>query len=87
MAERSKALDWNSSKLLTGFRGFESHSLRQINGLLPHACLHHTRPVPRVVALEPYMPPKPRAFVDFMAEHLIPAPMEVRRVRKRTTRT
>jgi hypothetical protein len=30
MAERSKALDWNSSNILTGVRGFESHSLRQI---------------------------------------------------------
>jgi hypothetical protein len=30
MAERSKALDWNSSKPRKGFRGFESHSLRQI---------------------------------------------------------
>jgi hypothetical protein len=29
MAERSKALDWNSSNILTGVRGFESHSLRQ----------------------------------------------------------
>jgi hypothetical protein len=28
MAERSKALDWNSSNILTGVRGFESHSLR-----------------------------------------------------------
>ena len=33
MAERSKALDWNSSKLFTGFRGFESHPLRQLNHL------------------------------------------------------
>jgi hypothetical protein len=32
MAERSKALDWNSSNIFTGVRGFESHSLRQING-------------------------------------------------------
>jgi hypothetical protein len=31
MAERSKALDWNSSKPRKGFRGFESHSLRQIS--------------------------------------------------------
>ena len=30
MAERSKALDWNSSKPRKGFRGFESHSLRHI---------------------------------------------------------
>jgi hypothetical protein len=28
MAERSKALDWNSSNIFTGVRGFESHSLR-----------------------------------------------------------
>ena len=31
VAERSKALDWNSSKLFTGFRGFESHPLRQLD--------------------------------------------------------
>jgi hypothetical protein len=30
MAERSKALDWNSSNILTGVRGFESHSLRHM---------------------------------------------------------
>jgi hypothetical protein len=29
MAERSKALDWNSSNILTGVPGFESLSLRQ----------------------------------------------------------
>jgi hypothetical protein len=29
VAERSKALDWNSSNILTGIRGFESHPLRQ----------------------------------------------------------
>ncbi len=28
VAERSKALDWNSSNILTGVRGFESHPLR-----------------------------------------------------------
>jgi hypothetical protein len=39
MAERSKALDWNSSNILTGVRGFESHSLRQIKHL---RCLHIT---------------------------------------------
>jgi hypothetical protein len=33
VAERSKALDWNSSNILTGVRGFESHPLRQINDL------------------------------------------------------
>jgi hypothetical protein len=32
MAERSKALDWNSSNILTGVRGFESHSLRHFRG-------------------------------------------------------
>ena len=30
MAERSKALDWNSSNIFTGVRGFESHSLRHL---------------------------------------------------------
>ena len=29
VAERSKALDWNSSNIFTGVRGFESHPLRQ----------------------------------------------------------
>ena len=29
MAEWSKALDWNSSNIRKGVRGFESHSLRQ----------------------------------------------------------
>ena len=29
MAERSKALDWNSSNIFTGVPGFESLSLRQ----------------------------------------------------------
>ena len=32
VAERSKALDWNSSNIFTGVRGFESHPLRQVNG-------------------------------------------------------
>jgi hypothetical protein len=31
VAERSKALDWNSSNIFTGVRGFESHPLRQIH--------------------------------------------------------
>jgi hypothetical protein len=37
MAERSKALDWNSSYARKGIRGFESHSLRQLRqrGPLP----------------------------------------------------
>ena len=30
VAERSKALDWNSSNISTGVRGFESHPLRQL---------------------------------------------------------
>jgi hypothetical protein len=30
MAERSKALDWNSSNIFTGVLGFESLSLRHI---------------------------------------------------------
>jgi hypothetical protein len=30
VAERSKALDWNSSYILTGVRGFESHPLRHL---------------------------------------------------------
>ena len=29
VAEWSKALDWNSSNIFTGVRGFESHPLRQ----------------------------------------------------------
>ena len=31
VAERSKALDWNSSNISTGVRGFESHPLRQLD--------------------------------------------------------
>ena len=31
VAERSKALDWNSSNIFTGVRGFESHPLRQFS--------------------------------------------------------
>jgi hypothetical protein len=34
VAERSKALDWNSSNILTGVRGFESHPLRQLDCIL-----------------------------------------------------
>ncbi len=34
MAEWSKALDWNSSNVLTGIRGFESHPLRQIRPMV-----------------------------------------------------
>jgi hypothetical protein len=30
VAERSKALDWNSSNIFTGVRGFESHPLRHM---------------------------------------------------------
>jgi hypothetical protein len=30
VAERSKALDWNSSNIFTGVRGFESHPLRHV---------------------------------------------------------
>ena len=32
VAERSKALDWNSSNISQGIRGFESHPLRQFKG-------------------------------------------------------
>src|SRR2546423_8815903 len=39
MAERSKALDWNSSNIFTGVRGFESHSLRHVLGLVAVAAL------------------------------------------------
>ena len=38
MAERSKALDWNSSNIFTGVRGFESHPLRQICPTLSSGC-------------------------------------------------
>ena len=31
VAERSKALDWNSSNIFTGVRGFESHPFRHKN--------------------------------------------------------
>jgi hypothetical protein len=34
VAERSKALDWNSSNIFTGVRGFESHPLRQLTVVL-----------------------------------------------------
>ena len=37
MAERSKALDWNSSNIFTGVRGFESHPLRQFYRVLSSA--------------------------------------------------
>jgi hypothetical protein len=30
VAERSKALDWNSSNIRKGVRGFESHPFRQV---------------------------------------------------------
>jgi hypothetical protein len=36
VAERSKALDWNSSNIFTGVRGFESHPLRQSRSPHPH---------------------------------------------------
>src|SRR6516165_7180811 len=35
VAERSKALDWNSSNISTGVRGFESHPLRHLNMSTP----------------------------------------------------
>ena len=44
VAEWSKALDWNSSYIFTGVRGFESHPLRQNNdkpGLAPGFVLLH----------------------------------------------
>jgi hypothetical protein len=34
VAERSKALDWNSSNIFTGVRGFESHPLRQRSAVI-----------------------------------------------------
>src|SRR5208282_6517710 len=37
VAERSKALDWNSSNILTGVRGFESHPLRHRGPLVVRA--------------------------------------------------
>jgi hypothetical protein len=37
VAERSKALDWNSSNIFTGVRGFESHPLRQ-RSMVVRAC-------------------------------------------------
>jgi hypothetical protein len=38
VAERSKALDWNSSNISTGVRGFESHPLRQARAACELAC-------------------------------------------------
>jgi hypothetical protein len=34
VAERSKALDWNSSNIFTGVRGFESHPLRHCRSMV-----------------------------------------------------
>src|SRR5579862_6010872 len=42
VAERSKALDWNSSNIFTGVRGFESHPLRQLCWRRPHPTLAAT---------------------------------------------
>ena len=37
VAERSKALDWNSSNIFTGVRGFESHPLRHVGSMVVRA--------------------------------------------------
>ena len=61
VAERSKALDWNSSNIFTGVRGFESHPLRQSSwtgwlpresGFKPRIPDHLARP-PGVTRAEP----------------------------------
>src|SRR6516165_10934665 len=44
VAERSKALDWNSSNISTGVRGFESHPLRHSLYHLPSRGGVWTRP-------------------------------------------
>jgi hypothetical protein len=44
VAERSKALDWNSSNIFTGVRGFESHPLRQSGCGGPHRFLRDDQP-------------------------------------------
>jgi hypothetical protein len=46
VAERSKALDWNSSNIFTGVRGFESHPLRQIVFMPAPACCSPARATP-----------------------------------------
>ena len=44
VAERSKALDWNSSNILTGVRGFESHPLRHSDRGGPRRFLRDDEP-------------------------------------------
>jgi hypothetical protein len=46
VAERSKALDWNSSNIFTGVRGFESHPLRQTTRVPKPACCSPAKAAP-----------------------------------------
>jgi hypothetical protein len=46
VAERSKALDWNSSNIFTGVRGFESHPLRQSSRVPQPACCSPAKVTP-----------------------------------------
>jgi hypothetical protein len=47
VAERSKALDWNSSNIFTGVRGFESHPLRQWSTVIRAGSFATTNREPR----------------------------------------
>jgi hypothetical protein len=47
VAERSKALDWNSSNIFTGVRGFESHPLRHFPAVVRAGSFAMMRRQPR----------------------------------------
>jgi hypothetical protein len=89
MAERSKALDWNSSNIFTGVRGFESHSLRQMKRACPQVPFYFggegARTSPprsreqRFAVARDLAPHNPVADIKMKTPHIVPLSRQAQR--------
>ena len=70
MAERSKALDWNSSNIFTGVRGFESHPLRHWSTVIRAGAFATTYREPRQARKGAAVTERSGAEVQTGADHL-----------------
>ena len=70
VAERSKALDWNSSNIFTGVRGFESHPLRHRSTVIRAGSFATTYREPRQARKGAAVTERSGAEVQTGADHL-----------------
>ena len=70
VAERSKALDWNSSNIFTGVRGFESHPLRHKSTVIRAGSFATTYREPRQARKGAAVTERSGAEVQAGADHL-----------------